>query len=189
MQGTITVLPAGDARSEAPAQATARGQAEQAALLATIRGVQQLARPAARTGPEGGTVHAVSAGLGDRSGVSAEQFLPETLTLRRGDSVDWRTTDPVEIHTVSFTSGAPPPPFLDPRPGPAGEPLLVVPASVVGRAGGATYTGQGYVSSGILFPGRSFVLQIDAPPGRYAYLCLIHGTESGGMRATLIVTE
>jgi plastocyanin len=189
MQGTITVLAPGVAVPEAPMQAAARGQAEQAELVSTIRRVQQRSRPATRAAPEGTTVHAVSAGVGDRSGVSAEQFLPDTLTVRRGDLVDWSTTDPLEIHTVSFTSGAPPPPFLDPRPGPGGAPLLVVPANVAGRTGEAIYAGHGYVNSGILFPGRSFRLQIDAPPGRYAYLCLIHGTESGGMRATLIVTE
>jgi plastocyanin len=91
--------------------------------------------------------------------------------------------DPFEIHTVTFLSGAPAPEFIQPRPQPTGPPQLVIPANVVGAAGGGTYTGQGIVNSGILGNGHAFFLRFDAPPGAYEYVCLIHPT----MKSTVTV--
>jgi plastocyanin len=102
------------------------------------------------------------------------QFLNGDITVRRGDTVVWAMADPFEEHTVTFTSGATPPAVAEPRPQPAGPPALVVPADVAGPAGGDTYTGEGYVNSGILGPGATFALRFDAPPGTYEYLCLLH---------------
>jgi plastocyanin len=93
-----------------------------------------------------------------------------------------------EPHTVSFLSGEPAPQSIDPRPQPAGPPLLVIPANVAQPQGGTTYTGQGFVNSGILgnFAGvGSFALRFDAPAGTYAYQCLIHSE----MKGTITVTE
>lgn len=108
--------------------------------------------------------------------------------MRRGDVVLWSNADPYAAHTVTFTSGAPAPGFAEPRPQPSGPPLLVVPAAVLGPAGGTTYSGRGYLNSGFLFPGDAFALTIDAPPGTYAYVCVIH-LESFGHAGVITVVE
>ena len=50
---------------------------------------------------------------------------------------------------------------------------------MAGPAGGDTYTGQGYVNSGIMGPGTPFALRFDAPAGSYEYLCLVHPEMKG----------
>ncbi len=198
MSGTVEVSPAGAALPETPAQARERGQAQADSLATAVRADIGAARSSRGTATGAATTHTALAGIanlagqGNAGGASALRFLPDSLTVRRGDLVVWTVADPLEIHTVSFASGGATPPFVDPRPGPAGPsgpPLLVVPANVANPAGGGSYTGQGYVNSGILGPGGSLVLNIDAPPGTYTYYCVIHGSPAGGMRATVTVTE
>jgi plastocyanin len=171
MRAEVTVRESTAALPETPAQATARGQATLGALHDRMRTAQQAVRPA-----RAGTTHAVTAGLGDGFGVSAMRFLNGDVSVQRGDAVVWTNADPFEIHTVTFTSGATPPDFGEPRPPtqPGGPPQIVLPPNVTGPTGGDTYTGQGYVNSGILGPGSPFVLRFDAPAGTYEYLCLIH---------------
>ncbi len=175
MQGSIQVLPAGAPLAETPAQAQARGQTEmQEALIglktAILPGVQEVRTP----GPGGVTIHSLAAGVSLASGMSALQFIPNELHVRRGDVVVWSAADPFEIHTVTFLSGAPTPAEIEVRPQAGGPPLVVFPARVAGPVGGTTYTGQGYLNSGIFGAGGSFALTIDAPPGTYEYICLIH---------------
>jgi plastocyanin len=55
----------------------------------------------------------------------------------------------------------------------------VIAANVAGPAGGNTYTGTGYLNSGILEAPGAFTVRFDAPPGRYDYLCLIHPFMTG----------
>lgn len=197
MRGTVTVLAPGAALPETPAQASARAQATLSDALARtsarLAALQQL--PAA--GAAGARVHTVQAGAGDAAGDEIVQFFPQTLTVHRGDVVVWNSPDPWEPHTVTFTSGAPPPAFGDVRPGPDGAPQLVLTREVAGATGGSVYTGSGYLNSGVLWPedgdglgfATSFTLTIDAPAGTYSYLCLVHGSESGGMRGTVTVVE
>jgi len=191
MEGTIEVAPAGAALPETPAQGTARGQAQRQSLMAAMQQTAAQVQPvhAATGGPGGATVHSALAGLGQGAGASMLAFLPGQLTVRRGDVVVWTMPDPFEIHTVTFTSGAPPPEFIEPQFGPdgpgAGPPTLVIPARVAGATGGDTYSGTGYVNSGILGNGSSFALRFDAPAGSYEYLCLVHPF----MKGTVTVTE
>jgi plastocyanin len=180
MRGEIEVREAGASLPETPAQAQARGQATIAAVLGRIQTGAAAVQSVNRDG-----VHTAMAGLGDGFGASAIQFLPADLTVRRGDTVVWAMPDPYEIHTISFTSGGTPPDFVEPRPQPSGPPMLVIPSTVAGPVGGATYTGQGLVSSGIVGNGGAYVLKFDAPAGTYEYLCLIHPT----MRGRVTVTE
>ena len=176
MRSEVTVRETTAALTETPAQATARGQATLGALVGTMKAAIPGVRPA-----HAGTTHAVTAGLGDAFGVSALRFLNGDLTVQRGDTVVWTNADPFEIHTVTFTSGATPPEFGEPRPPaqPGGPPLVVLPANVAGPAGGDTYTGQGYVNSGIIGAGTPFALRFDAPAGSYEYLCLVHPDMKG----------
>ena len=182
MRGEVEVREAGAPLPETPAQATARGQATAATVLARMQSGAAAVRSESAEG-----VHTAMAGLGDGYGASAIQFLPGSLAVRRGDTVVWVMPDPFEVHTISFASGATPPDFVEPRPPaqPGGPPLLVIPPTVAGPVGGAAYTGQGLVSSGIIGNGAAYFLRFDAPPGSYEYLCLIHPT----MRGTVTVTE
>jgi len=199
MNGVVEVLAAGAPLPETPAQASARGAAQEAALLTQVRADIETVRSAPGMAPGATAVHSAAVGIaslvgpGTAGGASALLFLPRTLTVRRGDLVVWVNADPLEVHTVTFTSGAAPPPFFEVRPGPAGAmgpPLLVIPADVAGPAGGPVYTGQGYANSGLVTPGNGWALTIDAPAGSYEYVCLIHvGPDGTGMRGTVIVTE
>ncbi len=192
MVARLAVEPAGAALPETPAQATARGEAQLRALVAAIRTEAQnvrFAQPVSAEAPGRATVHTALAGLSNIAGVSLLAFLPERLTIRRGDIIVWTMPDPANFHTVTFVSGANPPAFVEPQFGPggpgAGPPMLVIPASVANPTGGTTYTGTGYVNSGILLNAQSFALRFDAPAGSYEYLCLVHPF----MRGTVMVNE
>jgi plastocyanin len=169
MRGTVEVREANATLPETPAQARARGQNTLNALISKIQTQVSQLRPTSAGG-----VHAVLNGVGDAFGVSALMFAPGEIHVSRGDTVVWTLQDPFEIHTVTFTSGAQPPEFVDVRPQPQGPPQLVIPANVVAPQGGNVYMGQGYINSGIMTPGDSFILRFDAPAGSYDYLCVIH---------------
>jgi plastocyanin len=187
MHGSIEVLPAAAPLSETPAQAQTRGKAEFAGLVDQLRATLAGAG-APQAAVAGGTVtHIVAAGISNAAGMSALQFIPGNLTVRRGDLVAWTVEDPFEVHTVSFTSGATPPALLQVAPQPQGVPLALIPANVYSPVGGGSYDGSGYVNSGFFGPGSAYFLRIDAPPGTYDYLCLIHGPNP--MRGTVTVTE
>lgn len=191
MNGTVEVLPAGGALAETPAQAAARGQDQYNGLVASLRDEVKAIQSASGSSTGRAGVQTVTAGVGTGGGpgsagiASLLSFINSTVTVRRGDLVAFTNADPAEIHTVTFTSGAMPPDFVNVQPQPAGPPMLSISANVAGPAGGGTYTGQGYVNSGILGPGQSFVLAFDAPAGVYDYLCVIHANMSG----RIIVTE
>jgi len=183
MRGNIEVRETSATLTETPAQAMQRGQSTLGALKGKIAAdVQQV------HGMDVGTVHTAATGVGDNFGVSADVFVPGNVTVKRGDSVVWYWPDPFNVHTVTFSSGTTPPDLIQPRPQPSGPPQLVFPANVASPAGGGTYTGQGYVNSGLLTGNASYALTIDAPPGTYTYYCIIHGGPDGGMRGTITVT-
>ncbi len=195
MSGTIIVQPAGSTLSETPDQEKARGQALIAAANAAAAAQAEGGAPPGppQPGPtqlaSGATLHPVTAGAsgGDFTG-SVLQFLGgQNLTVHQGDVVTFTGADPSEIHTVTFLSGAEPPPFLDVRPQPSGPPQIVIPAAVVVPAGGTTYSGTGTLNSGILFPGSTFTVTINAPPGTYEYVCLLHGGAPQNMKGTITV--
>jgi plastocyanin len=179
MRGEVEVREANLPLPETPAQAAARGRDTVASLLARMQADAAGVQSASMNG-----VHTAMAGLGDGFGASYIQFLPQDISVKRGDTVVWVMPDPYEVHTISFTSGATPPDFIEPRPQPNGPPMLIIPATVASPVGGSTYTGQGPVNSGIVGNGNAFFLKIDAPPGSYDYLCLIHPT----MKAKVTVT-
>jgi plastocyanin len=193
MRGTIRVEPAGETLDETPDQAATRGQLTMGALLTKARADIANVRPQTSE-----TVHTAVAGRNDGFEVGVYQFLPGSLTVAPGDWVVWAFPDVAgDPHTVTFTSGAPSPESLEPRPQASGPPQFVIPANVAQPQGGTTYTGEGYVNSGLLGnqlgPGL-FALRFDAPPGRYDYVCLIHGAvaadgTANGMKGTITVAE
>lgn len=98
------------------------------------------------------------------------KFYQNSLTIDAGDTVRWAfpTGEP---HTVTFLGPRPaPPPPTDP--------------SVRQPAGGSTYDGTTYTSSGFVLLGNTYSLKFPTP-GTYRYYCLLHGPS--GMMGTIVV--
>jgi plastocyanin len=115
------------------------------------------------------TVWSVQAGVSSQSeAYQGLQFYPNAITIDAGDTVTW-TFPTGEPHTVTLLGprSSPPPP-TDP--------------SVPQPAGGTTYDGSTYTSSGFLLGGKSYYLTF-TKPGVYKVYCLIHG----GMEQTITV--
>jgi plastocyanin len=185
--GVVQVLPAGAALPESPAQASARGRQELEVVLSALRDQVAGTAPVRQPGPAGTAVYVVSAAVSTGLGAGANRYLPADLTVRRGDTVVWTNGDDFAPHTVTFTSGEAMPPFLEPRPQPGGPPLVVAPARSVAPAGGTVYTGSGFLNSGLIGYGNAFAVTFDAPPGRYAYACVLHAAQNHA--GTVTVTE
>lgn len=96
--------------------------------------------------------------------LQALAFYPSTITIDAGDSITW-TYPAGEPHTVTFLGPkASPPPPNDP--------------SVPAPAGGTSYDGSTYTSSGFLLGGATYKLTFPKA-GTYTYYCLIHGEMIG----------
>jgi plastocyanin len=103
-------------------------------------------------------------GSSQNEALQALQFYPASITIDAGDSVTWQYPAG-EPHTVTFLGPkASPPPPSDP--------------SVPAPAGGTTYDGSTYTSSGFVLGGKSYTLTF-TKPGTYKYYCLIHGEMVG----------
>ena len=100
--------------------------------------------------------------------MQALRFYPSTLTIDAGDTVTWKFPSG-EPHTVSLLGpqAAYPPPNDPTAPAPAG---------------GATYDGSVYTSSGFKLLGNTYSLTF-TKPGTYLFACLLHG----GMSGTIVV--
>jgi plastocyanin len=107
----------------------------------------------------------VQAGASDQNeALQALQFYPATITIDEGDSVTWKYPAG-EPHTVTFLGPkTSPPPPNDP--------------SVPAPAGGSTYDGSTYTSSGFMLLGKTYTLTFPKA-GTYTYYCLIHGEMVG----------
>ncbi|HEU5319009.1 MAG TPA: hypothetical protein VFX49_23060, partial [Chloroflexota bacterium] len=175
MRGAVEVRAADAALPETPAQAKTRGQVTLGAIKAQAQALPSTIHPVSA-----GSVRTALAGAGNGNGASVLAFINGNQTIRRGDTVIWTQADPFELHTVTFTSGGTPPALIEPRPQPAGPPLLVIPASVAGPSGDA-YAGTGIAHSGLLTYGNAWALRFDAPAGTYAYLCLLHPWMNGAI--------
>jgi plastocyanin len=107
----------------------------------------------------------VQAGASDSTqALQALQFYPSTITIDEGDTVVWQYPAG-EPHTVTFLGPqASPPPPSDPN--------------VAKPAGGSTYDGSTYTSSGFMLLGQSYKLTF-TKAGTYKYYCLIHGEMVG----------
>jgi plastocyanin len=104
--------------------------------------------------------------------IQAQTFLPSTLTINEGDTVTWKPN--AFVHTVSFLSGAqPPPPVVPDGNQIVSNPVVDVPA------GGPNYDGTGYANSGLMpIVAQSFSLTF-TKPGTYSYICLLHPGMAG----------
>ncbi len=147
------------------------------AALALACGGEEEETPAGQVPTTPGVI-ALRAGLNDPQDVNIAvlEFLPESITVPVGTTVEWRLTGP-EPHTVTFlapgqrppTSEQELPPFFAPTP-PNGP-----------------YDGTAFVNSGLqpLGPNPVTFQVTFARAGEYNYLCVIHP----GMTGKVTVTE
>ena len=187
MEGDITVLAAGSNLPETPDQAITRGAGEASADYAVTLGMQKIVptTQASELLPAGTTVHSVNAG-GTGYKTSILEFGPRDLAVNRGDYIIWSLPNSRSLHTVTFLSGSSTPAFFQQTPLPDGSTGIVLPAASGAPSGGRTYRGTGILNSGLLSPGDSFIVTVDAPPGTYEYVCLFHVT-GFDMRGTITV--
>ncbi len=132
-----------------------------------LLGLLGFAGPVAAAGP---VTWSVDAGTGDETGVAALKFYPAALTIDAGDTVTWKVAG--NAHTISFlTAGQTPPSPEDP--------------AAQAPAGGTTFDGSTFTSSGIKVPapGQDTYSLTFPTAGTYTFHCLIHP----GMEGTLTV--
>lgn len=195
MKGTITVQETGAAVPHEQTDVDALVAEEMAQAL--DQGKTLLAQYGASATPSasagGGTTWEVRAGADDDQAVLL-RFLPDTLTIKAGDTVRWTDRSAVEPHTVTFLGGAAPPDLVVPEPQAGGPPKLVINPAIVAPAGPSVYRGQGYANSGALGADfgkytklTTYELTFDMP-GAYHYYCALHGSPTMGMRGTITVT-
>jgi plastocyanin len=175
MEGKVIVR---ERVTSTPEEAKARGKRELEATLKAGTTAFMRATPERRS-------NAVTVPmLGDsKTGWSIFRFTSQPLVIERGTTVTWEMRDPLEEHTVTFTSGERVPPFTTFQPQPQGPPKALRNMRVWNRISGETYDGTGYVNSGVLFPpsvsgtpptgapgnpATSFSLTF-TKPGRYEY--------------------
>ncbi len=110
--------------------------------------------------------------------IYANAFFPQTIEVGVGDTVTWTFEG---FHNVAFLSGGAAPSFGVPE----GDKTYWNP-QVLFPAGGRSYDGTGYHTSGLPGPdGRLSYTLTFTKLGRYPYVCTIHP----GMRGMVIVTD
>ncbi len=133
-----------------------------AALLLAGCGGGTTSNPMPKQQPTSWTLQA--GGSDQNEALQALQFYPSTITVDVGDSITWKYPAG-EPHTVTFLGPkASPPPPTDP--------------SDSAPAGGTTYDGTTYTSSGFVLGGKTYTLTF-SKAGTYKYYCLIHGEMVG----------
>jgi plastocyanin len=111
-------------------------------------------------------------------------YTPKFIDVTTGDTVKFLMNDNLEPHTVTF---GPMPMlkkmsdnFVAPVPQKNGPPIVAVDPKGANPSMGHTYNGMGIANSGIMtHAGQSWKLTFTAP-GKYQYICLVHGTSMTG---------
>jgi LPXTG-motif cell wall-anchored protein len=182
------------------------------AMLLSLGGFgSAAAAPASQAGPTDWTAvagHQIFTEEGAKPSWQSLRFYPETLTINAGDTITWKFDGGPEPHTVSFLAGAKEIPGLiaGPPPGAGGPPGGGPPGALPPRipanpqvffpAGGTSYDGKAFTSSGVIAadtPGPKQYKLAFPTAGTYEYVCLLHAfvdPESGqiiGMKAKVVV--
>jgi len=166
MEATIQVV-AADADRVSPAQVASAADKELGDAKAEATGIAVPTQAPLSTGAT------VSAGWGDKL-VAVNRYSPETVSIKVGQTVTWRTASPYMPHTVSFQ-----PPYHSPD-----EPNALLP---IGAKSGSRFAG-GVSHSGIFgpppeFPADAFSLRF-TKAGTYPYLCVLHPGMAGTVQVT-----
>ncbi len=187
MTGTVIVQRAGsplpmnqaayDKRgAQQVASATAKGQA----LLASAKVTKNKgAKGTVYTSPMPGSLAAHTSVVG---------FMPETITIKAGDTVRWVLKDPIELHTVTFSGTEPTPEFILAEPQPKGPPKLYFNSKAAYPAGGSVQNGNGSYNSGFMnlnSRGPKTYSLTFTKPGTYTYWCVVHVPQ--GMKGVINV--
>jgi plastocyanin len=166
MESTLQVV-ASDAERQSPADVSAAADRELGAAKANASGQAPPATPATADGA------AVAASWGDNT-VGVNQFSPETVSIKVGQTVTWTDHSSWLPHTVSFN-----PPFAS-----EAEPHALAPT---GAKSGSKF-GGGVAHSGIFgpsppLPTDKFSLTF-TKAGTYPYRCLLHPGMAGTVQVT-----
>lgn len=129
----------------------------------------------------------VSATAGGRQYLAIVRFLPGTIRIHAGETVEWINADPTEPHTVTFgTEPANPQALVTAIPGPDGalEATINSPTDSV-SSGFLQAAPQDRPFLAQSAPGTTRLRVKFTKPGTYHYICALHDVD--GMLGTVIV--
>ena len=129
----------------------------------------------------------LSATAGGRQYVSLVRFVPGTIRIHAGETVEWINADPTEPHTITFgTEPGNPQMVVNATPGPAGalEATINSPTDSV-SSGFLQAAPQDRVGLPQSAPGVTRIRIKFTHPGTYHYICALHDVD--GMVGTVIV--
>jgi plastocyanin len=187
MVGTVIVQPPG---SPLPMTQAAYDKRAAEQVSAALRKGEALLASAKLTVSKGakGTVYTTPMAGSLVSHASVIRFVPETITVKAGDTIRWAMKDPIELHTVTFSGTDQPPDFVVPQPQPKGPPKIYFNTKAAFPGGGAVHKSDGYYNSGFMdLRGRvpkTYAVTF-TKPGTYTYWCVVHVPQ--GMKGTVIV--
>jgi plastocyanin len=174
MAATVVVQAEGSPYPMTQAQIDAQANQELNAKVALAEQHRASAHLTSQPNADGTSSYTVVNGIGGNQ-ATVLRFLPGEVTVKAGDSISWPVRDPHEAHTVTFYDPAGQvPPFIEPRPQPAGPPQLLVPHAA--PSGGTRVESQGLYNSGILGPGQSYTFTFPKA-GTYSYVCILHAPQ------------
>jgi plastocyanin len=170
MEGTITVVDAGTTTTQAEADAAAAQTRDALLSQAASLQAEQASKISVEKRPDGTNLVKVFTDAktdpaempgGGNGYLELLQFIPPTLTIGPGDTVQWTADSP---HTVTF-------------PAPGSDPWTMDPFTTQVTSD-ATYDPERLANSGVLALGAdaptTFSLTFDTS-GDFQYLCLLHG--------------
>lgn len=135
-------------------------------------GLAAAAALAACGGDDASTSPTVLAGLSDRQDptIAVLEYLPASVTVTAGSTVEWRISGPVS-HSVTFF------PRGQPQPAPGSDASLFAPTPFPGAFDGTTLVSSGVIP---LEPGTVAPFEVTFPTaGAYTYRCLVHPLMTG----------